>query len=297
MLPFVTRVGEAAPRCPHGERCDAREVALGITGIVELRDRVLHFGLTRHTEVERRQHLAGHAQGVRLGQDGGARVMLQFQLPRLVLLRTNQLGRAEVGVPHDDRIAVLVVRAEEHAAAAAERAHPQHRIVTETDGGRVAHERGRRGARDEVRTADEETRLLLAFDPEPRQPSAVPPRRDLRQQRRADANELESAAELRQADVVGRHPEARAAEAALALVDRLPALLERRQVPSPTARAHDPQAPLPRIEREPPPDGERREEVVRAQVRVAEEAGGVHLDWLLAIRYWLLAFGQEAVPL
>jgi hypothetical protein len=48
----------------------------------------------------------------------------------------------------------------------------------------------------------------------------------------------------------------RRAKAALAVVDRLPTLLDRGEVPARAATADDPEPALLRIEREPPPDGE-----------------------------------------
>src|SRR5207247_870442 len=56
--PLVRRVGDAPPARAHRERRDAREVPLTVAGFVELGDRVLHFGVARNTEIERRQHLS-----------------------------------------------------------------------------------------------------------------------------------------------------------------------------------------------------------------------------------------------
>src|SRR6516225_5263863 len=51
-LTVVLRIGKAAPRRAHRERRDASEIALRIAGVVQLRDRVLHFGLARDAEVQ-----------------------------------------------------------------------------------------------------------------------------------------------------------------------------------------------------------------------------------------------------
>src|SRR5262249_24965065 len=113
---------------------------------------------------------------------------------------------------------------------------------------------------------------------EAREPGAVAPRGDLGQKRRSDAHELEAAAKASESDVVGRHAEPRAAEQMLRLVDCFPALLERREVPAATASAHHPQSALLRIERHAAADREGRQMVVRAEVRVAEKAAGIHRD-------------------
>ena len=114
---LLLRVGESAPRRAHGERRDAREIALGVAGVVELGDRVRHFGLTGDADVQRRQHLSGDAQRRRLGERRDAVVVLQLELPGRVLYRAHELGRAEVTVANDDRMAEFVV-----ARAAARRA-------------------------------------------------------------------------------------------------------------------------------------------------------------------------------
>src|SRR5207302_3894270 len=61
---------------------------------------------------------------------------------------------------------------------------------------------------------------------------AVAPRRHLRSQRVTDAHQLETFPQLGETDVVGGDAKARAGEEPLALLDRLPALLERCQIPA-----------------------------------------------------------------
>src|SRR5262249_12789582 len=106
--------------------------------------------------------------------------------------------------------------------------------------------------------------------------SAVAPRRDLRKQSRPDSNELETAAEAREADVVRRHAETRAAKQSFSVVDRLPSLLERREVPTATSRADHPEPATLGIEREPSADREGRQKVVRSQIVVAEQTTRIH---------------------
>ena len=202
--------------------------------------------------------------------------MVQLELPGRVLLRTHELGRAQVAVAHDDGMSEFVVRAKKHAVPATEGAHTQYRVVAEPDGVRVADERAGRCPSDEPGAADEQSGPNVGLRLEASEPRAVAPRRDLGEQSRTNANELESAAELGEADVVRRHAQSGAAEESLGLVDRFPALFERREVPASALRADHPQPPLLRIVRQPTPDGKRRKVVVGAEVEVAEQTAGVH---------------------
>ena len=79
---------------------------------------------------------------------------------------------------------------------------------------------------------------------------SVPPRGELRTQRRPDAHQLETIGEPRQTDVVGRHPKRGGAKATLALIDRVQALVEWGKIPPPTSLAYDPETALVRVERE-----------------------------------------------
>ena len=71
---------------------------------------------------------------------------------------------------------------------------------------------------------------------------AVTPRGDFGPKRLSDSNELQPLAELRQANVVRRVSEVRRAKASLAIVDRLPSLLDRREVPPRAAGRRSPTA-------------------------------------------------------
>src|SRR5688572_12124579 len=102
---------------------------------------------------------------------------------------------------------------------------------------------------------------------------AVSPRGHLGTQRGADAHELQPFAQPGQSDVVGGRAQTRLGEQALALLDRLPALLERGEVPPLAGPAHDPEPPLRRVERKATPYWEMLNDLVLAEVRVAEKAG------------------------
>src|SRR5688500_7645828 len=105
---------------------------------------------------------------------------------------------------------------------------------------------------------------------------AISPGGELRTLRDADAHDLEPLLQPGEADVLGRRPEARVAEAALALLDRLPPLLERREVPPLASTADDPQPSLRRVKRQALPHGKLLDRRVRAERVVAEEARRVH---------------------
>ena len=93
----------------------------------------------------------------------------------------------------------------------------------------------------------------------------VSPCSKLRALRFADANQFQAFVQLREADVVGRDAFLRVAKELLALLDGFPAFFERREVPLLAFATHDPQAPAPLIEREPPADRERLDDLVCAE--------------------------------
>src|SRR5690606_34967110 len=76
------------------------------------------------------------------------------------------------------------------------------------------------------------------------QPFAVAPRRELGAQRLPDADEIQPFAQRGEPYVVRGNPQRRCAEGALALLDRLPALLYRCEVPVAALRADRPEPPL-----------------------------------------------------
>src|ERR1041385_636309 len=99
----------------------------------------------------------------------------------------------------------------------------------------------------------------------------VAPRGELRAQRLTDADELCPVAQLGEPNVLRRHPAPRVPIEALGVFDRLPSLLERRQVPAFALSAHDPKPALRRVERQTAPDRKRLERLVGAERLVAEE--------------------------
>jgi hypothetical protein len=68
-----------------------------------------------------------------------------------------------------------------------------------------------------------------------REPFPVPPRRELRAPRASDAHQIHALGQAREADLVGGKARANSGEAPLALLDRLPSLLQRREIPAPAA--------------------------------------------------------------
>jgi hypothetical protein len=83
----------------------------------------------------------------------------------------------------------------------------------------------------------------------------VSPRGELGSERRSYPDEIRAFAESRETDLISRSSKASAAILPLALFDRFPSLLERREVPPAASRAHNPQPPLRAVEGELPPDG------------------------------------------
>lgn len=105
---------------------------------------------------------------------------------------------------------------------------------------------------------------------------AVAPRGQLRTLRLADANELEPFTQAREADVIGRDAQLRGAEKTVALLDRFPAVLDRREIPADAPATDDPEAAVRCIEGEPATDGKMLDRFVLAEVGVAENASRVH---------------------
>src|SRR5262249_18225221 len=113
---------------------------------------------------------------------------------------------------------------------------------------------------------------------------AVTPRRHFRSLRLANADELEAFRNSREPDVVRRHAQSCRTEQPLALLDGFPAFLDRREIPSLTFSADHPQASTRGIERQTSTDREMLDRFVLAQIRVAEDAGGIHTPQTLDAR-------------
>jgi hypothetical protein len=93
-----------------------------------------------------------------------------------------------------------------------------------------------------------------------------------------DTHQRRSIAHLGEADVVGRDAATRIAVQLLGELDRFPPILERSEIPALTVLTDDPQPALGGVERQPLPDRERFERLVRAKRFVAEQAGGIHMN-------------------
>jgi hypothetical protein len=85
--------------------------------------------------------------------------------------------------------------------------------------------------------------------------ATVAPGGELTTLRPADTDQLSALADLGEPDVVGGEALRRIVELLLAFLDRLPALVQRRQVPAPAALTDDPQPPLLLVEGEAAADG------------------------------------------
>ena len=71
--------------------------------------------------------------------------------------------------------------------------------------------------------------------------------------------------DAREGDIVRRIAKSRSAKETLAFIDGLPALLERREIPSPASRANGPEPPARRIEGKAMPDRKCGDLVVGAE--------------------------------
>jgi len=104
----------------------------------------------------------------------------------------------------------------------------------------------------------------------------VPPRRKLGPERLPDPNEVDPPHVRGEADVIGGDARPRAPIEALALFDRFPSLVEGRQVPAATVRAHCPEPASRAVERQPRTNRKVLDDVVAAELSVAEEARAEH---------------------
>ena len=114
--------------------------------------------------------------------------------------------------------------------------------------------------------------------PAPPPPKLVPvaPRGELRPQRFPDAHQREALRVTGKADVVGGNAEVRVPEDPLAVLDGLPALFQRREVPAFALAADDPEEAAGGVERETASHGERLDNLVGAEGLAAENTGPVH---------------------
>ena len=90
----------------------------------------------------------------------------------------------------------------------------------------------------------------LTPPPSPVEPSAVPPRGEFGTQGRADTHELESVAQSREANIVRGDAQGCRTIGPLALIDCVPAFIDRREIPPGTSLTHHPEAALLGVEGE-----------------------------------------------
>jgi len=177
--------------------------------------------------------------------------------------------------PHAEN--VVIVRADAgddaagialHGRACEAREHPTDPADADSRG----YSAGNDGAKcREPRAGDDD--LSLSSPPEL---IPIPPRRELRPQRLADPYELCTVTKSSEPDLVRRGAEARAAVQTLCVLDRLPSLFERREVPPFAGWAYDPKPSLRRVERETAANGKVLDRLVRPERTIAEETRSVH---------------------
>src|SRR5690606_16419885 len=122
----------------------------------------------------------------------------------------------------------------------------------------------------------ERTRIRHLPPPTAPELVAVAPRRKLRSQRLANADEVEPIRRPRQTHILRGHPLARIAIQPLARLNGLPALFERREAPAFARAADDPQPAATRVKRQSATDGHLLQHVVPPQISRAEETGREH---------------------
>src|SRR5437762_3355255 len=95
---------------------------------------------------------------------------------------------------------------------------------------------------------------------------AIAPCRHLGPQGASDPHQHQSFAQLGEPDVVGRHAKASLRKQALGFFDRLPALLEWREVPALALPADNPKPPLRCVERETSADRKMLDDFVATEI-------------------------------
>jgi hypothetical protein len=100
----------------------------------------------------------------------------------------------------------------------------------------------------------------------------VTPRSELGSLRLANPDQLEAFVQTCQPDLISRDAKLRPSVRPLAFLDRLPALFDRRKVPTRAFPAHNPQPSLRGVERESAPDREMLDGFVRAELGMTEKA-------------------------
>src|SRR5207245_8414734 len=146
----------------------------------------------------------------------------------------------------------------------------------------VPHEHADRSARRDVhrhrqsnrghREGNDELKLLALARLEP---LAVAPRGELEARGLADPHEVVSLPP-NQGHLLGRGRYASLAGRSSERFDPFEAVIQRRQVPAGALGTDDPEAALPFVERQPPPDAQSGRAPVAVELAVAEGAGAIH---------------------
>ena len=248
--------------------------ALGMSARFDLVDRELHGILLAARGVDPGQDGAGESASLLAIVPGRLLSLSDLDSEAVLVVGGPDACAEQILVLEPDHLAAFGVQFDQGAlmcpqmhdvAALAEHYAAQDAGGQSPDHDTPDHHRGTRPVQD----------LPLSSPPEL---VTVAPRRELGAHGLADPHERQPFGVPRQADVVGRNANPRVPEDALAVLDRLPALLQRRQVPAFAFPADHPEAPPGGIEGEPAADGEGLDDLVGSQGFPAEHAGFVHGD-------------------
>src|SRR5687768_17170906 len=202
--------------------------------------------------------------------------MRDMQLPRPDVGRAHQPSVVQVSTS-DDRRLVDAGQLEAHANPS-RLIQVVQRVRSLPKAPRAPRDDSRRRAGDHYSHDGSYTQTAVdeMLAPSAAELISISPRRELRALGLPNSHQLEPLAQSSKADVVGRHPQSGPRVGSLALLDRFPSLLERRQVPALAHPTDDPQTPFRGVVGEPAADWEVLERLVTTEIVITEEAGGVH---------------------
>ena len=186
----------------------------------------------------------------------------------------------------DDAIVLDVVARGEHADDRNDAHHARDAgNHDDRDGaeGQCGRERWSEGDGGEGGGCDAGAGDILDFATARAEVAPIPPRGELRAKRRADANQLQSVGSRARPMLLVETRTKVPRYESLALFDRLPALLERREIPAPAVMADDPEPSFVGVEREPTTDRKVLDTLIRAELLRTEQARGVHRDEALCL--------------
>jgi hypothetical protein len=290
VLDRVARVGKPAPGAAHGDRGHPGEVSLRIGGIFQLGHRVAHHVLAGVGAVEHGEELPGHVEPVIARKRRQAAVMPNLQPPGLPRVWSHQRGVIQMPGPDHRRLPAIAPGDGKHPVALPVNPEPGGQVIPEVNPGEPAPgEIHRPLAPREPAASQPEHGIAPGGGKPAAQQAAIAPGGNLRLEGGTDPDQGEAFGEVGQTDVVGGIADSGGGKAPLAFFDRLPALVERREVPALAGRTDDPEPPLPRVERQPGADGERRQDGVGAEIGVAKEARTIHG----VVGYWPSAVSPQ----